>query len=268
MEIPPAGDSGFLNKVFNLKNLTIIENNLIPAIHSDVFAEKYFALRQQEGRVYTDEEVSTLPFIHQTHRYYKEWVVRKHSYRALLSYIRQKDFSNILEVGCGNGWLAAHLAIDTGSEVTGLDINSIELEQAKRVFFSIPRLNFIEGSLDSGCLRDKKFDLIIFPGSLHYFPSVEQTIHIALEYLTLLGEVHIMDSPFYEQHEIEAAKQRAKKYFNFLGFTDMAGYFYYHTISELDVFQYKILNHPLSWKNKLSFTKHPFYWITIKNRYR
>lgn len=235
---------------------------------AEEFEQLYIRLRQKEGRIYSDEEVRNLPSINSTHPHYKEWLIRKHSCKALLSYIKQKDtVLNILEVGCGNGWLSAQLATATDTEVTGLDINTMELEQAKKVFGRIPGLNFINGSLQSEDLNDIKFDMIVLAASIQYFPSLKQTINLAIEHLTLLGEIHIMDSPFYLQHEIEAARQRTKAYYSFLGFAEMADYYHHHTLNELETFQYKILHHPHSWKNKLSIKKNPFYWISIKNRY-
>jgi len=232
------------------------------------FEQLYTTLRQREGRMYTDEEVATLPLIQHTHPHYKEWLIRKHSCKALISYIKQKDtFLNILEVGCGNGWLCAQLAKALDAEVTGLDINTKELDQAKRVFRKLPRLDFICGSLETEQLKDKKFDMIIFAASVQYFPSLKHTIGKAVEYLTLFGELHIMDSPFYQQAELDAARQRTKAYYREIGFPEMAGHYHHHTINELETFQFKILHHPNAWKNKLSIKKNPFYWIVIKNRY-
>ncbi|HMK02627.1 MAG TPA: class I SAM-dependent methyltransferase [Ferruginibacter sp.] len=229
----------------------------------------YTRLRQKEGRFYRDEEVMLLPLINVNHPHYKEWVIRKHSCKALLSYINQKNnIVNILEVGCGNGWLCAQLAKAVDAEVTGVDINTRELEQAKRVFFKIADLEFIQGGLESDILKDKKFDMIIFAASIQYFPSLKHIIGLAIEHLTLLGEIHIIDSPFYQHQEIEAARQRTKKYYSSMGFEGLAGYYFHHTLTELETFQYKILHHPFSWKNKLSIKKNPFYWISIKNRYR
>ena len=226
----------------------------------------YIRLRQKEGRIYTDEEVLNLPLINNSHPHYKEWVIRKNSSRALLSYIKQREnIQSILEVGCGNGWLSAKLAI--AADVTGLDINTTELEQAKRVFGHMANLKFINGSLENDMIRDEKFDMIVFASSIQYFPSLKQTIGLAIERLTLLGEVHIMDSPFYQPLEIEDARQRTKAYYNALGFAEFTGCYHHHTLNELETFQFKILHHPYSWKNKLSIKKNPFYWITIKNRY-
>lgn len=241
-----------------------------PVIYSKAgkFEDLYTRLRQKEGRMYSDEEVATLPYIHNSHPHYKEWVIRKRSCKALVSYINHKGtFSSILDVGCGNGWMAARLATDTNAEVTGLDINLKELEQARRVFKKTMGLGFTYGDLESDVLADKKFDIIIFAASIQYFSSLKKLIDSALEHLTLFGEIHILDSPFYKQQEIEAARQRTKEYYNSTGFAEMSAYYYHHSLEELGDFQYKILHHPHSWKNKLSIKQNPFYWTCIKNRY-
>ncbi len=233
------------------------------------FDQLYFRLRQKEGRIYTDADVATLPFIYTSHPHYNEWVIRKHSQKALLSYIKnKKTFTSILEVGCGNGWLSANMAKAIDAEVTGLDINTYELEQAKRVFKNIPNVNFVNENLQGESLKNEKFDIILFAASIQYFPSLKQIIQIAVEHLTLQGEVHIMDSPFYQVQEKAAARQRTKEYYAALGFEAMADHYYHHHLAELEYFQYKILHHPNSWKNKLSIKKNPFYWISIKNRYQ
>lgn len=235
---------------------------------SNDFETLYANLRSREGRMYTDEELALLPLIHKSHPHHKEWKIRKHSCQALLSYVkRRSNIFNILEVGCGNGWLSARLAAAADVEVTGIDINSIELEQAARVFKKVAGLQFINGNLLSSQLADKKFDLIVFAASIQYFPSVQQVISDALERLTLMGEIHILDSPFYTPKEMAAACQRSKEYYNRMGCIEMANHYFHHSLAELEDFQYKILQHPHSWKNKLSIKKNPFYWISIKNRY-
>lgn len=247
---------------------TIVPYHTMKDASASGFEQLYTRLRRQEGRMYTDDEVALLPFIHNSHPLLREWNIRKNSCRALISYIKQREnILNILEVGCGNGWLSAKLADAADVEVTGLDINTEELEQAKRVFKRIPGLDFMNGTLQADELKDKKFDMILFAASIQYFPSMKHIINASLEHLTLLGEIHIMDSPFYGQQEMEAARQRTKDHFNGMGFPEMARYYFHHSISELGDFQYKILHHPHSWKNKLSIKKNPFYWISIKNRF-
>lgn len=241
-------------------------NNSTSHIPAEDFEQLYIRLRQKEGRVYTDEQVASLPYINKNHPHYREWVIRKNSCKALLSYIEhRKNILSILEVGCGNGWLTAKLA--NVADTTGLDINTTELEQAKRVFGKISNLKFVNGSLESDKIQDAKFDMIVFASSIQYFPSLKQTIGLAIERLTLLGEVHILDSPFYQLHEIEAARQRSRAWFSSVGHLEMASNYHHHSLHELDNFQYKILHHPHSWRSKLSIKKNPFYWISIKNRY-
>ena len=233
------------------------------------FDQLYFRLRQKEGRIYSDADVATLPYIYTSHPHYNEWVIRKHSQKALISYIKHKNtFTSILEVGCGNGWLSSRIAKEIDAEVTGLDINRYELEQAKQVFKNIPTLNFMYGDLQSESLKDEKFDMILFAACIQYFPSLKQIIKTAVEHLTLQGEVHIMDSPFYNVQEATAARQRTKEYYEALGFAAMAGYYHHYNLTDLEIFQYKILHHPNSWKNKLSIKKNPFYWIVVKNKYQ
>ena len=238
--------------------------------HTDTkrFEQLYTSLRSKEGRMYTDEEVSFLPFIHSSHPYYREWVLRKNSCRALLNYIKQKEqFTSILEVGCGNGWLCARMANAMDAEITGIDPNSIEIDQARRVFNKIPGLSFMHATLQSEELQDRKFDLILFAASIQYFPSLSEVISTAFEHLTLQGEIHIMDSPFYHPQEKEAARTRTAAHYGKMGFPEMSRYYFHHSISDLGDLQYKILHHPHSWKNKLSIKKNPFHWISIKNRY-
>jgi ubiquinone/menaquinone biosynthesis C-methylase UbiE len=252
-----------------LRNQTIIKRNENAPSAEEGFARLYSLLRKKEGRFYTDADVATLPFIYASHPYYNEWIIRKHSLKALRSYITNKKiFSNILEVGCGNGWLCARIAKETNAAVTGLDINSSELQQAERVFRNISNLNFINSTLQSENLKNEKFDMIIFAASIQYFSSLKHIIQIAIEHLTLQGEVHIMDSPFYQIQETAAARLRTKEYYTALGFEAMADHYYHHHLAELENFQYKILHHPNSWKNKLSIKKNPFYWIVVKNRYQ
>lgn len=233
------------------------------------FDQLLLSLWQREGRIYTDEELATLPFIYESHPHYNEWVMRKHSQKALVSYIKNKKiFSNILEVGCGNGWLTSCIAKATDAQVTGIDVNAHGLQQAERVFKNIPNLQFMNDMLQGEDLKDEKYDMIIFAASIQFFESLKHIIKIAVEHLTLQGEVHIIDSPFYLPQQIASASQTARAYYNRIGLPEMDHYHHYHTLNDLANFQYKILHHPNSWKNKLSIKKNPFYWICIKNRYQ
>ncbi|MEO7767008.1 MAG: class I SAM-dependent methyltransferase [Ferruginibacter sp.] len=233
------------------------------------FADQYNQLRTNEGRLYGDEVVKLLPFISRNHPHYKEWLIRKRSCNQLLKYIRTKNSSaNILEIGCGNGWLTAKIANITSGQVLGLDINATQIKQARRVFGTASDCRFIEGNIDDGVLGDQKFDFIIFAASIQYFWNLEDILNTTLSHLTLQGEIHIIDSRFYRFMEIAKSQQKSKAYFDSMGCPAMAGYYYHHQIDNLAFFQRQFLFDPNSLWHKMIYRYHPFHWIVIKNGYQ
>jgi ubiquinone/menaquinone biosynthesis C-methylase UbiE len=252
-----------------LNNLKIINGFLSQpdALNIHAFEKLYVALRFQEGRIYSEEEIANLPVVTASHPHYKEWLLRKNSCYKLRRYIKKHSkICNILEVGCGNGWFAAQLASVTKGSVTGIDINALELEQAWKVFNKKFNLNFIEGDIRDGILRDNKYDLIVFAASIQYFKSLKEILNTAAKYLTLQGEIHIIDTHFYKPYEVLLARARSKNYFTEKGVPEMADYYFHHNIKELEGFSFVVLHDPHSRINKL-FNRNPFHWIVIKNSY-
>lgn len=234
----------------------------------ELFASRYQALREIEGRLYTDEELSKLPEISPSHPHFGEWMVRRYSCRKLVDLLNQKKNNlTVLEIGCGNGWLSAQIAKHIKGEVTGIDINLAETKQARKVFASIPNLRFITGSLEEQLPADKNFDVIIFAACFQYFPSPDTILKQALGHLTLKGEIHILDSMFYQPEEVAAAKQRTAGYYRAAGFPELSAYYHHHTLKSLDAFNYKILYNPSAILNKLFGVKNPFYHILVKKNY-
>ncbi|MCW3090204.1 MAG: hypothetical protein JWP81_1273 [Ferruginibacter sp.] len=271
MEIQATGNTGILkDKYTQLNHLTVAKKGIEggPLLADDSFADQYIQLRKKEGRLYSDEVVQSLPVVSSAHPQYSEWRIRKRSSDRLLKYLRKKNTSpNILEIGCGNGWLTARMATVTKGKVWGIDINSIEIEQARRVFGSISNCRFIEGNIFSGVLEDNKFDFIIFAASIQYFPCLEEILNTALSFLTLQGEIHIMDSKLYQYKEISAAQQRSKAYFDLTGCPGLLVYYHHHCIDNLQGFQQKVLYDPNALLHKFVYPYHPFHWILIKNGY-
>ena len=225
------------------------------------FEDLYIAVRQQEKRIYTDEQLQLLPDI--DHLYYDEWKIRKRSSERLAIYLEKKKKAlKILEVGCGNGWLSAKLSNIPNSHVTGLDINQVEIEQANRVFKK-DNLQFIYDTFNDSTFDNQQFDVIVFAASLQYFPSVVNVLKQALSNLRAGGEVHIIDTPFYSAEETEKADERSRKYYAALGLPEMAEHYFHHSIGEFWGFKYGILFNPDSLFNRL-FKKDPFYWVSIK----
>ena len=86
-------------------------------------------------------------------------------------------------------------------------------------------------------------------------------------FLTDEGEIHIIDSPIYNQNELAGAKERTARYYISNGFPEMAKHYYHHTFDELKDFNYKILYDPKAVQNNLKkifgFKDSPFPWISI-----
>lgn len=229
------------------------------------FINIYPDLREKEGRNYTDEEVAGLPNISTFHKHNTEWIKRQHSCKSFLHYLKSKNRNmDILEVGCGNGWLSAKMVGTVSGSVTGIDINLVEIEQARRVFKKIENLRFLQGDFQAENLKNNYFDVIVFAASIQYFPSLSEILQIALKHLKPNGEVHIFDSHLYKRTELPAAKERSKDYFEKIGFPEMSDHYFHHCISDLNSFNHKIIYDPNSFTNKLFRNKNPFYWIKIQ----
>ena len=165
----------------------------------------YLAVREKEERILTDSEVAQLPFLKT-----KEWPIRKKSCSRFISYLNTKEKPlNILDLGCGNGWFSNQLAsVSPNHFVIGLDLNSIELEQATRVFKK-KNLQFVYGDIfKTKPLLLEKFDIIILNGVIQYFPDFDIVMTTLQSFLKPKGEIHILDSPFYEKEAIQGAKKK------------------------------------------------------------
>lgn len=232
--------------------------------------QQYLEVRKKEGRLYSDQIVKNLPVLDSAHPLYDEWQIRKKSLQKFLSYLkRKKTFLKILDLGCGNGWIANELAENLKCQVYALDLNSIELEQGARVFGSNPNLNFQYGNIFETNYPDLDFDIVLLASSVQYFPDIRKLLIRLLELLSANGEIHIIDSPFYRSQDVSAACERSKKYYQEIGFPEMASYYFHHSIADLNKFKFKILYNLNSMFQRIGkiLIKHqsPFPWIRIKN---
>jgi len=166
------------------------------------FEDLYIDVRRREKRVLSDSQVMFLPDIDRAHIYHKEWEIRKRSVQKLISYLEKKNTPlKIMEVGCGNGWLSSKLSAIPNTGVVGLDVNEIEIAQAKRLFKK-DNLEFVWDSFDPTRYIQQKFDIIIFAASIQYFESLKTILRNALSCLSPNGEIHIIDSHFYKPAKV------------------------------------------------------------------
>jgi len=256
MEIQATGNTGILMQQAN----TDIIND------QRSFGDLYIASRAKEQRLYSDRQLSLLPAIDEEHMHYIEWKIRSYSASRLRNYLSKRNKNpEIMEIGCGNGWLAAFLSTLQGSDITAIDINEYEINQAKRVFGSIPNIQF--QYRDIGYEKDfpiQKYDVILFAASIQYFASVRDILSACLRSLKKDGEIHIMDSFFYGEDQLEHAKNISKQHYQDLGFAGMDEFYFHHSYHDLKSFNYKFLSDPSSLLNRFR-KKVIFPWIKIKH---
>ena len=231
------------------------------------FEEFYIKVREKEKRIYSDAELGNLPFATESNPHILEWKLRAKSFIRFNNYLGKKKQSiNILDLGCGNGWFSGQLSKTFNHKFYCVDINQIELEQARRVFNS-DNLNFLYADIFTETFQENTFDLIIVNAAIQYFPVLKRLIKLLLSLLKMDGEIHFVDSPIYLKNEVGSAKKRTMDYYNSIGFPEMSNKYFHHSWNELSEFNSEIIFNPTSIVNKfkqLIFIKDsPFPWVKI-----
>jgi len=225
------------------------------------FEELYIRVRDKEHRVLTDAQVKQLPEVDSNNPHYREWKKRDYTSLKFIAYLKGHSRNKILDVGCGNGWFT-HRISEYCSAATGLDVNRVELEQAARLFGNA-KTKFVYADIFTASLTPSSHDIIVFNASVQYFANPEALIARCKELLTEKGELHFLDSPFYDREEITPAKERTAAYYKALGFPEAANYYHHHSKETVRSLGSEIL-YSKSLLKKL-FVKYspPFPWIRI-----
>lgn len=227
------------------------------------FEEKYLKVREIEGRVLSDDEVRKLPEFRGTPRLIAEWKMRQRTYHRFLKYLGQRSFSSCLDIGCGNGWFTYGVSQKISGQVVGLDVNAEELEQANRVFQSAG-LEFSYGDLFQDIFPGQSFELIVLNASIQYFPDLAALFRRLNELLAENGEIHVLDSPFYPEDQVAAAKERSLAYYTSVGYPEMADEYYHHSLGSLSQYQPETMYRPKRINRLLGKADSPFTWYRIK----
>jgi len=228
----------------------------------------YLAVREKEGRVWPDEQARLLPHPPPENVFEKEWRMRRDTYCRYRKYLKIRYGNipvNILDVGCGNGWMASLLASSGAGEVWGLDLNLKELEQADRVFAQ-QNLRFVYADVFAADLPKAYFHQITLAASVQYFPNFTALMNKLMGLLRPDGEIHILDSPFYaDEAARDAARERSNTYFEKMGFPQMASRYHHHLRSEIEALGGKDLNG--AWlqrlRQKVGWAA-PFPWYRVR----
>ncbi|HHG85092.1 MAG TPA: class I SAM-dependent methyltransferase [Bacteroidetes bacterium] len=225
-------------------------------------------MREKEGRVYTDEVLRVLPAIDPASPLAKEWKVRGRTLTRLVQHLQQlPPQQKILDLGCGNGWMSHHFSHLPGAEVTGMDLNTAELQQARRVFADCENLQFLEKNIFEP--QASTFDVVCIGGAVQYFPDLSKLVGRLRELLSENGEIHIYDSPFYREAERPAAKARSVAYYEKMGFPALAGCYFQPSIQEMERLGGEILYQPNTFfrrfrRKALQEVDSPFIWWRLR----
>lgn len=231
------------------------------------FEDLYLALRKKEGRLYEDA-LPSLPNVQPQHPLIKEWKIRKRSADRLIGYFKKRRPVTVLEVGCGNGWLIHYIHSVIRAEYLGIDINKTELQQGVNAFGHNKNLFFLHADLLSSFFNSPITDVVIVASSIQYFADLRQLIQKLLKLLKPGGQIHILDSPIYEELSVDSARHRSANYFSSLGIPEMQSYYFHHSWESLRPFNPTIIYNPdTMWNRTLRQLRHnsPFPWIIIQN---
>jgi ubiquinone/menaquinone biosynthesis C-methylase UbiE len=132
--------------------------------------------------------------------------------------VRGRD---VLDVGCGEGWLARRLA-SAGARVVGLDPLASALERARGHDSSGPGPRYVEGAAEALGFPDSSFDVVIFFNSLHHVPpeSMDAALAEAARVLRPDGVLYVQEPlaqgpafellrPVNDETEVRDAAQQA-----------------------------------------------------------
>jgi SAM-dependent methyltransferase len=214
--------------------------------------------------------VATLPRVPPGDPHRDEWRLREDSAGRLIRYLaRLRRPLAVLEIGCGNGWLANRVARLDRSRVVGLDANEPELDQARRVFRGRPNLAFVSGDATAASPPAERPDIILLASVVQYVADLPGLLRRLSAWHDPGGEIHIIDSPFYGSDEVAAARERTRAHYSNLGVPEMAEVYHAHEWRSLEGFAFEVLYGPDSVRARferrvLGRPRSPFPWIRIR----
>jgi SAM-dependent methyltransferase len=240
------------------------------AAHPGDWPAVYAEARRREGRLLSDEAVALLPEVPRSHPHSSEWSQRADSAERLVTYLRSHTRSpSVVDLGCGNGWLANRIAAVDGSLVVGVDATAVELDQACRVFGGRPNLRFVAGDLLDGQLPIDEADVVVMASVLQYVPDPAALLARLLSTLAPQGELHVLDTPIYKTADLPGARERSRQHYASIGVPEMASVYHHHDWAALRPLSYDVLYRPDDVVHRverrlLRRPRSPFPWLRFR----
>lgn len=92
----------------------------------------------------------------------------KISCKDILSFLKDKEYSNLLDVGCGTGYLIDMLSKERQAKFYGVDLSDEMIKVAKSK--NILNSEFIQGTSNNLPFEDNTFDIVTCSQSFHHYP--------------------------------------------------------------------------------------------------
>ena len=116
----------------------------------------------------------------------------KISCQNIAEYLKDKEFNNILDIGCGTGYLINMLSKEHNAEFIGLDLSPEMIKQAKSK--NIKNAKFIEGRSDELPFENDTFDVVTCSQSFHHYPETDKPMQEAWRVLKTGGLYILSDT--------------------------------------------------------------------------
>ncbi len=105
---------------------------------------------------------------------------RARNIKTIEQLFNQIDLSNVkkvLEVGCGIGVLSSYLVEKYRWKVTGIDLDSEQIERAKKDYKENKYLKFIEADATKLPFGDSEYDLVLSSDAMHHIPKWDKALN-------------------------------------------------------------------------------------------
>ena len=200
----------------------------------EAFENSFARAWELEGWGARDEShLLGLPGRDSTGRRSREWRVKARSMEALFGLLDRTKPARIVDLGCGTGWLAHHLA-RRGSDVFAVDIvrsEAVGLKAAEAFLRNGPPFERIWGELEHPPFQTSCIDAVICNASLHYTPDLEGTLREAARILRPGGLFVVMNSPVHHDPDSASrAEQGFRRKLRGDGATEAVASSYHHFV--------------------------------------
>jgi ubiquinone/menaquinone biosynthesis C-methylase UbiE len=117
----------------------------------------------------------------------------------VLDLMRIEPQDDILDLGCGSGWLCRRLArLAPQGSVVGVDLSQEMVRRARASSAAYSNLNFLGGAADKIPCRDGAFSKLISIESAYYWPDPGESIRESFRVLAPNGSAWILINYYFE----------------------------------------------------------------------